>query len=216
MPRILADLTGVQFGRWTVLGPAPKKIGQSHWYCRCSCGTEKSVSQTTLRQGTSRSCGCLKNERAAAYQWKHGCSNGNSTEYTTWAGMKQRCFDAKCKSYHRYGGRGITVCQRWQDSFVAFLEDMGPRPSPKHTLERINNNGNYEPGNCRWATQIEQARNRRSSRTLTYKNQTRTIAEWSELTGIGQSTIAFRLDHGWSPEQTLETPVDSRRGRRRG
>lgn len=131
----------------------------------------------------------------------------HTPEYTVWAGMVQRCEDVKCKSYPRYGGRGIKVCKQWRYSFVAFVRDVGPRPSPQHSLDRINNNGNYEPGNCRWATAQEQQRNSRWTRRLTFKGQTKCLVEWATVTGIEFRTLWKRLDLGWSVAKALSTPV---------
>lgn len=129
-------------------------------------------------------------------------------EYRIWIGMKVRCFQSKHPSYQRYGARGITVCDRWKDSFANFYADMGKRPSKNHSLDRIDNNGNYTPENCRWATREEQMRNTRHSTLLTYRGQTKTMAEWAEITGLKPATITTRYTkYGWSVEQTLSTPV---------
>lgn len=121
----------------------------------------------------------------------HGASG--SPEYVIWTHMKARCFDESDKSYQRYGGRGITVCQRWVNDFPAFYADMGDRPSPLHSIERKNNEGNYEPGNCRWATATEQARNRRSSVLVEHNGQVKTVAEWAEIHGIKPGVLGQRL-----------------------
>jgi hypothetical protein len=128
--------------------------------------------------------------------------------YSIWASMKQRCYDPHSKSYPRYGGRGIIVCDRWRNSFGDFLADMGDRPSPDYSLERKDNTGPYSPENCRWATRKEQCRNRRSSRLITHDGQTRPSVEWSELTGVNRATIERRIDHyGWSVSRALTTPA---------
>jgi len=169
-------LTGMVFGRWTVLSFARKdKHGRAQWLCRCEDGNEKVVSGTELRRGKSTSCGCLQIEQATdrLKQFQplgpeslvtHGHTRGLKTtpEYRSWQAMLARCTNPRHEHYPDYGGRGITVCDRWQDSFEAFLEDMGPRPAGK-TLDRYpDKNGNYEPGNCRWATWSEQNSNRRT------------------------------------------------------
>lgn len=131
-------------------------------------------------------------------------------EWRAWRNMKRRC-DSPCRQdYHRYGGRGIKVCERWRDSFLAFYEDMGPRPSDQHTLERVDNDGNYEPSNCVWKTRKEQGQNRCNCRYLTYRGETRTISEWADVTGINQATIQSRVKkQGWGVEKALTTPPKS-------
>jgi hypothetical protein len=128
--------------------------------------------------------------------------------------MLGRCTDPENPSWHNYGGRGITVCQRWKRSFANFIEDMGARPHPSLTIERINNDGNYEPSNCKWATRKEQCRNRRGNTLLTHNGHTRCLAEWSEHTGISVDLLIFRLRKGWSVKETLETdPKDYNKNR---
>lgn len=152
MPRRV-DLTNQVVGRWTVL----RHMGGEMWLCRCDCGTERQVRQGHLRGLKSKSCGCLQREVAQ----RHGRSR--SVEYRTWAAMLQRCLNSDCPTWRYYGSQGVSVCDRWQQSFEQFLADMGPRPSPRHSLDRINPFGNYEPQNCRWATRDVQARNKRAS-----------------------------------------------------
>ncbi len=135
----------------------------------------------------------------------HGLSY--TPEYRAWQQMRLRCLDPKHKAYPSYGGRGITVCQRWLESPQAFLDDMGPKPSPLHELDREDNNGNYEPGNCRWVTRSVNDRNRRSSRFLEFRGESRTVAEWCELLGLSPSVVGHRLQDGWDPERALSTPV---------
>jgi len=131
-------------------------------------------------------------------------------EYVIWCLMKDRCFNPNAESYKLYGGRGIRVCDEWNVSFDAFFAHIGPRPTTEHQIDRIDNNKGYEPGNVRWATRKEQCRNRRSNRLITCNGQTKTLAEWAEVSGIDRKTISDRIDvSGWSPEQALSTPVGS-------
>lgn len=136
-----------------------------------------------------------------------------STEYTIWIAMKKRCFNVASDAYPQYGGRGITVCEAWRNSYERFLFDVGRRPSPSHTLDRIDNDGSYEPGNVRWATRSEQQRNRRVNHVLTLNGVTRCIAEWADVTGIAFHVLSARLKKGWSIERMLNTPVAQRRSR---
>lgn len=134
---------------------------------------------------------------------QHGMRN--TTEYRSWSHMKDRCYREKDKRYSSYGGRGITVCDEWRNSFTAFYKDMGKKPSPKHSLDRIDNNGNYEPSNCRWATNVQQASNRRSSRLFTYDGRTMNIKEWSDSSGIAYNTLRQRLmRYNWPIEKALK------------
>lgn len=140
--------------------------------------------------------------------------SGVTSTYRTWQGMLNRCRNRKKRQYQDYGGRGISVCERWA-SFEMFLSDMGERPSPKHTLDRIDNDGNYEPGNCRWATYSEQARNSRRTRWLTVGDETMVLTDWAKRSGICDVTIYKRLQRGWSAERAVWDPPIPRNQRRR-
>lgn len=201
------DLTGTRFHRWSVIGRATNtKQGQAQWFCRCDCGTERILKSIVIRRGISKSCGCLKREGLINRSTKHGhATNGISQTYHSWAGMIARCTDTNHSSFNRYGGRGITVCERWLQ-FDAFLADMGERPKGT-TLDRINGEHGYEPSNCRWATAKDQARNKRNNYRITISGVTRCIAEWAEMRGLHKDLIWERRQRGWSDVDAVMTPV---------
>lgn len=205
--KIIPIAAGLRYDRWVVLGLSPVQYLRrgALYLCQCDCGIRKPVRASHLRAGTSRSCGCIQRETAANLKLKHG--KAHIAEYKIWSQMRTRCGNPNAQKYHVYGGRGITVCERWA-SFANFYADMGPRPSSKHSIDRFpDNNGNYEPGNCRWATQREQMNNLRTSRWLTFDGVTHTLTEWARLLGLNPSTLAGRLDRGWSVEDAFRKPV---------
>ena len=208
------DLTQQRFGRLVVLGLAGHKAsdGKLAWTCRCDCGNVKNISGGCLRYGASRSCGCLRMECRKA-TGKQNATHGmkGTPEYRAWCGMKNRCYNKNHDSYPWYGGRGIAVCESWLGSFEAFYADMGPKPSPQHSVERSNLNGNYEPGNAIWGTEEEQANNRPDSRLITVGDETMTVARWSRRAGMSPARIYQRLDRGWSAADAVTIPVGSRR-----
>lgn len=162
----IVDLKGKRFGRWNVEGYAGSDGRNAMWRCVCDCGAKNAVRASHLKGGISKSCGCLSREVARAHATKHGevINGSRSPEYLAWQSMRSRCRNPNNKRFQEYGGRGIAICERWE-IFENFLADMGRKPSPRHSLDRYpNNDGNYEPGNCRWATATEQNRNRRKFR----------------------------------------------------
>lgn len=183
------------------------------WHVRCVCGIEKTVQRGALVSNyrPTKSCGCKRLGLLRAGQLDHGHSLKTRTPeyrtFITWQSMLWRCYNKARNDYPRYGGRGVTVCDRWKESYDSFLSDMGIKPDG-YSLGRINNDGNYEPSNCRWETVLQQARNRCTSRLLTWNGITHNLSEWAERVGIDRSTIEKRLDdHGWSVEKALSTPV---------
>ena len=199
MKRPTYSLTDQRFGK-LITGEFSHYEGtHAHWHVTCDCGTKKTSNGTDLRLGKINSCGCGLVGRG----FRHG---GRYTpEYTIWCAMKDRCENPQNKSFPYYGGRGIKVCKQWQ-SFDNFLRDMGKRPRGKSIDRFPNNNGNYEPGNCRWATTDEQARNTRANVLITYQGQTRTAQEWATITGIDNSTICKRVKAGWAASDILRRP----------
>ena len=199
------ELTGKTFGRLRVLEriPSVRKGGRLrvHWRCVCECGTVIVTTSQNLRASHTRSCGCLHIQHAQQLNLSHGQSS--SSEYRIWAHMLQRCTNPNNKNYSFYGGRGITVCARWHD-FALFYEDMGPRPSQKHSLDRFPDlNGNYCPTNCRWATSREQMVNMRRNHLVTFDGETHAVADWARRTGVGASTISYRLKVGMSVQEAF-------------
>jgi hypothetical protein len=200
------DLTGRKFGRWTVLGRGPdrprKHSHRVQWICRCECGAEGLVSSSNLVQGISRSCGCLHIDTITTHDMT------GSPEHQAWTALKSRCYTRSNIGYPFYGGRGIKVCARWLHSFESFLSDMGPRPGPEYSVDRIDPNRDYSPENCRWATRAQQDSNRRSSRLITFNSRTQTVADWARETGLSKSGLLYRLNAGWSVADALTIPPD--------
>lgn len=180
------------------------------WECKCDCGNTIEVQYSNLYNGSTKSCGCLKRERTIERSTKHGLSGGHGNYtplYRTWLNMRRRCYSKNCKDYHHYGGRGIKVCKEWDD-YAAFHDWAINNGYAEHlTLERIDNDGDYCPENCRWATRKEQARNTRQNRYITFNDKTKTIAEWAEYLGISSTSLRQRLHRGWPIERALTVPV---------
>lgn len=214
MPRKLIDPKTV-FGRLTVCGfaePIRVKNGDrlSASNCQCECGVSVVVANMRLRNGNTRSCGCLQRKTASDMLTTHGhTSNGKTTsEFRAWCHMIDRTTNANNKSWDMYGGRGITMCERWRD-FENFLADIGPKPSPQHSIDRIDNNGNYTPENCRWATASQQNNNTRGNVRFTFYGKDRTVAEWSKITLVPVGAIHKRLKLNWPPRFAIWAPAHS-------
>lgn len=203
----MIDLTGEKVGRWTVLSRAENTPqGQARWLCRCECGNEATLKSIVLRRAVSRSCGCLNVEVVKARSTKHGHATGGiSPTYHSWSGMVARCTSPKHKDFKNYGARGITVCDRWL-TFANFLADMGERPKGM-SIDREDNDRGYEPGNCRWVTAKEQARNKRNTVFVTIDGDKKPLAEWLEQIGLNRGTYADRIAAGWRPRQAIMTPA---------
>lgn len=194
------SLAGMRFGRLVVTAQGPRGLGRQRWIAQCDCGGTTTALRSHLLIGTTRSCGCLHRERMAALNFRHGQSHGRI--WNAWESMVRRCTDTRVDAYPRYGGRGITVCERWR-TFENFAADMGPHPGKGFSIDRIDNDGHYEPGNCRWATQREQQRNRSSNVPVEINGTTRILVEWSELSGVKLCTIWRRLERGWDPHRAV-------------
>ena len=204
----LIDLPGSKFGRLTVVERSAKsrKAGHAMWTCLCDCGTFCEVDSYALRHGLTRSCGCLMREWQNASHCTHGKSG--SRLYSIWLGMRDRCNRPGNKYYGHYGGRGIKVCFAWDTSFEAFsdwADQAGYNDSL--TIDRIDVNGDYCPENCRWATVVEQGRNKRYNRKLQYRGEEKTLGEWAEETGIPIALISSRFSRGWNAERIFNEPV---------
>lgn len=192
--------TGTRFERLVVHEEVGRKNAHRRFLCRCDCGNEVVVFLSALRSGLSRSCGCLRRERATT----HGASwrERQTSEWRTWVHMRSRCRTGE----KNYGARGIKVCERWDNSFAAFLEDMGPKPSPRHSIDRIDNDGDYEPGNCRWATTVRQLRNTRNNLWIWYKGHRCLLIEAAEAEGFPVQVARNRKKRGW-PDARLFDPL---------
>lgn len=199
----LIDLKGRKYGRLTVIKKAEKRGREQTWLCECDCGNSCVVRGANLRNGHTKSCGCYNKERIIETQTIHGMRN--TRLYNIWNHMRQRCLNPNHKRYADYGGRGITICEEWRNDFQAFYDwAMKNGYQDNLTIDREDNDGNYEPSNCRWSNDKEQSNNRRNNHYVSCKGMELTIAQWSEKTGINQTTIQARLDKGWTPERALE------------
>lgn len=210
--RLKAATPGDRYGRLTLVERRSSDQAQKAlWLVRCDCGNSRVVRYSGLRSGNTKSCGCLSRETSRRHNSKHGHSRAMwgqaSPTYNSWSSMVQRCTNPRYNGWHWYGGRGVKVCDRWLD-FEAFLADMGHRPRGR-TLDRIDNQRGYEPGNCRWATPREQGRNTRRCKPLTYRGETLVIREWAERLGISHTTITRRL-----VKYPVEVALDPEFGRR--
>lgn len=200
--KLVPDLTGLKFGKLTVVERAGSQDWRAVWRCSCECGGEKLVDANSLRSGKVAACGCTHGNPT------HGHTRGGkSPTFSSWSSMIARCYYPSNPAHAYYKKKGIEVCERWQ-RFENFLDDMGERPSLKHSIDRYpNNDGNYEPGNCRWATKREQANNRVTNVMFTYKGREMTFADLVRETGLDKEFLRHRLLRaGWSIEKAISTP----------
>lgn len=204
MKQFKINLTGRIIGRLIVL----EYVDDGYWKCRCTCGNIVTIFGACLRRQTTKSCGCLKREGGKPpIIIKHGQSYDR--EYRAWIGAKSRCLNPNNLSYFRYGGRGIMMCQEWQNSFEIFFHDMGPCPNGM-SLDRRNNDLGYFPNNCRWATRTEQNNNRRGQQNITYKGQTLNMMQWAKRLGINHGTLRNRIFRShWPIEKAFACPIHS-------
>jgi hypothetical protein len=212
-----APLEGQRFGRLLVLQRAGSRKGQRLWCCTCDCGQTAVAKSNALLMGHKRSCGCLRGENSKGNprKMKHGAAAGGkpTPEYRAWHGMISRCHGKRSHTYARYGGRGIEVCERWRgvSGYQNFISDMGPRPFSGAQIDRIDNDGNYCPENCRWATPKRNSRNRSTNRQVTLAGETRPLSDWAEILNLHPQTLKGRLNSGWDEERILNTPSGRRR-----
>lgn len=216
------NIIGQRFGRLVVIGLCDEwsKGGHRLVQIRCDCGTVKSMVRGGLINGRTKSCGCLRSETLSSIKTKHGHAtrkHGASREYITLRAMLQRCYDSNQKSFANYGGRGITVCDRWRygenglTGIECFVIDMGRRPSTKHSLDRLDNSSGYGPSNCQWATRKTQVRNRRSTKSIMWEGKQIALASLCERFGIPYSVVIQRIKKlGWKPKAALTIPVQER------
>ena len=210
------ELIGKVFGRLTIISKAGQLTTNAiRWNATCSCGSTTIVTSNKLSMGHTKSCGCLNSDKRLknlTYRGggkpTHGYSGNDTPEYHTWKSMRGRCNRVTDKSYENYGGRGIGICDEWND-FQRFFSDMGPKPTPHHSIDRINNNKGYSKDNCRWATSIMQMNNTRRSRLVNYNGKVFTTAEVAKMTGVRSCTIRYRMDKGLSIDEAVSLPLHS-------
>lgn len=189
---------------------------KQRWRFRCDCGAEFIANVSDVKARKTQSCGCLNNEKIAEIgRAKRTHGQTKTPEYRIWTNMIVRCTNPQDENYHNYGGRGIRMCDAWADSFEAFYRDMGPRPSPQHSVDRIDNDGNYEPGNVQWSTASQQGRNRRTTHFVTVDGISMSLIEAAERSGTPYKVVLSRVHSGWDAGRALSAPV-AKRARRQG
>lgn len=202
------DLVGKKYGRLLVISESPHSKNQpTRWLCKCDCGNETVVFGVNIKRGLTQSCGCFNKERIRSIFTTHGATAGGreTPEYKAWCHIKDRCYNEKNKQFKDWGGRGIKMCDRWKDSFDNFLSDMGLKPSKKHSIDRFpNNDGDYEPSNCRWGTSKEQNGSRRNNVIIEYNGECLVQRDWSKRLGVCEHTINRYINKGKSIGDIIE------------
>lgn len=207
------DLTGQVFHRLTVVRISPVRGGVRKWECLCQCGNECVAKQQALLTGKQKSCGCYQREMRGKTQRKHGATG--TSLYKRWNHIKSRCLRPQDPAFKCYGGRGITICEEWARSYEAFAAHIGEPPSENHSIDRIDNNRGYEPGNVRWALPVDQCNNTRRNRVVEVDGQAMTVAQWSRVTGVSQCLIIYRLNAGWDARDAVWLSPNPKRTRKR-
>lgn len=217
------NLIGQKFNRWTVIGEGTSRLykhknyengyPQRYWLCKCECGTIREVSENSLINGKTKSCGCFQKEVTKSFLYTH--KKSKTRIYGIWCSIKERTRNNNSTSFVNYGGRGISVCEEWSNSFDSFYKwSMENGYNENLSIDRINVNGNYEPSNCRWIAMDEQARNKRNTVYITYNGQTFNVHDWSFLVGVPESLIKSRYHSGWNPEDILFKPYSGRKSQK--
>lgn len=203
--KTLTNYSGRKFGRLTAETIVRDDSGKIKWLCSCECGNKKAVRPLDLVLGKTTSCGCYHREMVGERVRTHGLSN--TSEHGIWRAIKKRCYNPKHKQYKDYGGRGITVCDEWRDSFEAFYRDMGPRPTSRHCIDRRDNNKGYSKENCRWSTYLEQANNRSDNLSYEFEGEWKTLAEWCRELNISYQKMYKNLNKGMSFEDAANCVI---------
>lgn len=201
------DLTGQRFERLTVIERDCNDRGNgAYWICKCDCGNYNVVRGAELRNGHTKSCGCQKNENTSSRMRTHGMRK--TRLYNTWQCIRARCYNEKIRNFRHYGGKGIAVCDEWRNSFESFRDwAMANGYNDSLTIDRIDVDGDYCPENCRWVDMVVQENNTSRNHYLTYKNETRSMADWARIKGLNYHTLRHRISLGWSVERALEEPI---------
>lgn len=206
------NLTGIRSGRLVALGPIGRTTDKKIlWLCQCDCGNTTTVRANHLNAGATLSCGCLFTEKQILRNTTHGMSG--TSIHIAWKGIVQRCCNPSTPNYARYGGRGITVCDEWRDSFESFYSHVSSLPNCEkegYSLDRVDNSLGYFPGNVKYSTATDQARNRRSNHLLTFEGKTQCLAAWEKEKKLSTGQLGSRIRNGWSVERALTTPNQKR------